>query len=53
MYKASRIIRGNLSDEELAETTSVMEKLSVFHWHIHEKDKLSGIEQLLEKYINN
>jgi DNA-binding MarR family transcriptional regulator len=53
MYKASRIICGNLSDEELLNTTQVMEKLSAFHWHIHRCDKSSGMEVLLEKYINN
>ncbi len=53
MYKASKIIRGNLSDEELHHATQVMEKLSAFHWHIHRCDKSSGMEVLLEKYINN
>ncbi len=53
MYKASKIIRGNLSDQELASATLVMEKLSVFHWHIHALDKASNIDDLLTKYIQN
>lgn len=53
MYKASKIIRGNLTDEELAHTTQVMEKLSAFHWQIHQRDKASDMEILLDKYINN
>ncbi|PIQ25222.1 MAG: hypothetical protein COW63_18985 [Bacteroidetes bacterium CG18_big_fil_WC_8_21_14_2_50_41_14] len=53
MYKAARIIRGNLSDEELVQATQVMEKLSAFHWHIHQSDKTSDINLLLDRYINN
>ncbi len=53
MYKASKIIRGNLTDEELEHTTQVMEKLSAFHWQIHQRDKASDMEILLDKYINN
>ena len=53
MYKASKIIRGNLSDDELSYATQVMEKLSTFHWHIHQHDKTSGMDILLDKYINN
>ncbi|MBU3928430.1 MAG: hypothetical protein KKB74_11540 [Bacteroidetes bacterium] len=53
MYKAARIIRGNLSDKELIQATQVMEKLSAFHWHIHQSDKTSDINLLLDRYINN
>ncbi|MFA5419858.1 MAG: hypothetical protein WC341_15505 [Bacteroidales bacterium] len=53
MYKAARIIRGNLSDKELVQATQVMEKLRAFHWHIHQSDKTLDINLLLDRYINN
>lgn len=53
MYKAAKIVRGNLTNDELANTTLAMEKLTAFHWHIHHSDKSTDINSLMEKYINS
>jgi DNA-binding MarR family transcriptional regulator len=51
MHKVAEIVIGNLTRKELMDTLSVMNKLTYFHQHIHEKDRNAGLEELHQKYI--
>lgn len=53
MYKVAQIVKGNLFDDELKEAIVIMKKLSLFHWNIHNNDKDTEINELLDKYIEN
>lgn len=53
MYKVSKIVKGNLSHEDLIEMNFMLNKLKYFHWNIHESDKNASIDTLLEKYASN
>lgn len=52
MYKVSEIIKGNLQPDELTEALAILNKLTVWHKHIHEHDKNAPIEALHEKYVD-
>ena len=51
MHVVSEIIIGTLTEQELKETLAVFQKLTYFHWHIHEKDKNTDLNELHSKYI--
>lgn len=51
MHKASEIIIGNLSGQELNEALTVFNKLNFFHHHIHDQDKLTSLVELHQKYV--
>lgn len=52
MNKAAKIIAGNLSASELRVTNYSLNKLKSFHEVIHQHDKGSDLNDLLEKYAN-
>lgn len=51
MHTVSEIIIGSLTEKELKDTLAVFQKLTYFHWHIHEKDKNAELDALHAKYI--
>lgn len=51
MHKVSEIVIGNLTKKELIETLSVLNKLTFFHQHIHERDRNTTLNELHQKYI--
>ena len=51
MYKVSKIIRGNISDEELIHALNVLNKLTYFHNDIWIDDKNSSMNEIYNKYI--
>jgi DNA-binding MarR family transcriptional regulator len=51
MHKVSEIVIGNLTKKELTDTLSVLNKLTFFHQHIHEKDRNTELDELHKKYI--
>lgn len=51
MHKASEIIIGNLSGQELNEALTLFNKLNFFHLHIHDQDKLTSLVELHQKYV--
>ena len=53
MYKVSKIIRGNISSEELSQALVVLNKLTYFHNDIWIDDKNSDLNGIYEKYISN
>lgn len=53
MQMAAQIVMGNLSMEEVKTTLKVMNKLTYFHNHIHEEDKSTSLDLLLEKYLKD
>lgn len=53
MHKVSEIIIGNLSNSELNEVLSALNKLTFFHRHIHEKDRNTLLDEVYDKYILN
>lgn len=53
MHKVSEIIIGNLTDEELKNTLAVFQKLTSFHWRLHEEDKNTALDELYSKYIES
>lgn len=52
MYRASRLITGNLSNEELKTGIEILTKLSQFHQDIFDQDKNESLEQIYEKYLH-
>lgn len=53
MHMVSEIIIGTLTEKELKETLAVFQKLTYFHWRIHEKDKNTDLKALHSKYIDS
>lgn len=51
MHKVSKIVIGNLSNEELFSTINIFRKLSLFHNQIHKYDRNTEIPELYSKYI--
>lgn len=51
MHKVSEIVIGNLTKKELINTLSVLNKLTFFHQHIHERDRNTPLYELHKKYI--
>jgi DNA-binding MarR family transcriptional regulator len=52
MYKVSKLIKGNISDEELNQLLMILNKLNYFHTHIWEDDKTTDLVDIYEKYLN-
>ena len=51
MHRVSEIVMGTLTEQEMKDTLAVFRKLIYFHWHINEKDKNAGLDELHRKYI--
>jgi DNA-binding MarR family transcriptional regulator len=51
MYKVAQIVKGELTQQELVEMNFMLNKLKYFHEHIHETDRQSNIDALLNKYV--
>jgi DNA-binding MarR family transcriptional regulator len=51
MHKVSKIVIGNLSNEELFKAINIFRKLSLFHNQIHKYDRNAEIPELYSKYI--
>lgn len=51
MHKVSKIVIGNMSNEELLKTLKIFRKLSLFHNQIHKYDRNTEISELFSKYI--
>lgn len=51
MHKASEIIVGNLTGDELKTALQVFNKLSYFHQHIYETDRNSKLDEIHKHYI--
>ena len=51
MFKVSQIIIGNLSESEMREALGTLNKLSIFHKHVHEEDRNTEVDELYMKYI--
>jgi len=51
MYPVSRLISGNLSNEELKTGIEILTKLSHFHQEIFDQDKNESLENIYEKYL--
>lgn len=52
MHKVSKIVIGNISEEELITTLSVLNKLNYFHLKIHKNHKNSTLDKITEIYLN-
>lgn len=51
MHKASEIVIGNLTHEEINNTLKVFNKLTIFHHNIHKSDKKSSLEDITIKFL--
>ena len=51
MHKVSEIVIGNLTQKELTDVLSVLNKLTFFHQRIHELDRNTELNALHEKYV--
>jgi hypothetical protein len=51
MNKVSHIVSGNLTDKEKSQMVSSLGKLKVFHEVVHEKDRNTGVDDIVEKYL--
>ena len=53
MHTVSEIVIGNLSQSELNDALSILNKLTFFHQHIHEHDRQTDLGELHKKYIRD
>jgi DNA-binding MarR family transcriptional regulator len=51
MYKVSKVIKGNISDDELSQLLVILNKLTYFHKDIWAYDKSSDMNEIFTKYI--
>lgn len=53
MFSVAKIIRGNISDDELNEALRIFNKLTYFHKDIWRDDKDSSLTNIYNKYASN
>lgn len=51
MFLVAKIVKGNLTIEEITITIDLFKKLSLFHWNIHESNKDSELNEILNKFV--
>ncbi len=51
MHKVSEIVIGNLSQTEITEAITVLNKLNFYHLHIHQDDKSTDLMDIHQKYV--